>query len=286
MLNPLIEKIGTNGTAVLAVGFFVFVIFSFWYILSPPPAPAVYFLDVGQGDSELIVLPGGVNILVDGGPPNGRALEEIGRILPFTDRYIDLVVMSHPQLDHFGGLIDIMERYRIGTFLYSGRKGEASALAELEEMINEDNIPHVILKKGDRIKYGEYVIEVLSPEKELSDEINDDSLVLKLDMGNSTFLFAGDIGPGAEKKLVESLGDIDVLKVAHHGSKNSSSEEFLNVARPRVSVIEVGENNYGHPDEEVIERLENIGSRIYRTDRDGTVRILPLDGVVNISVGK
>lgn len=286
MLNPLIKKIGANGTAVLAVGLFVFVVFSFWYIFSPPPALAVYFLDVGQGDSEFIILPGGVNILVDGGLPNGRALEEIGRILPFTDRYIDLVVMSHPQLDHFGGLIDVMERYEIGTFLYSGRKGEASALAELEEIINEDNIHHIVLEKGDRIRYGEYVIEILSPEKERSEEINDDSLVLMLNADNSTFLFTGDIGPEVEKELIEELGDIDVLKVAHHGSKQSSSEDFLHVARPRVSVIEVGENNYGHPDEEVIEKLENVGSRIYRTDRDGTIRILPLDGMVNISVEK
>jgi competence protein ComEC len=286
MISPLIKKLGVNKTAVLVITLFVFICLFFNYLFLSP-ASAVYFLDVGQGDSEFLILPDGVNILIDGGPPNGKALEEISNILPFTDRYIDLVIMTHPELDHFGGLIDVLERYKTGAFLYNGRKGTSLALSELEEKVNNNVDQRVILEKGDKIRYKNYVIEIISPEKdEYLKNLNDGSLVFKLNTGNSTFLFTGDIGSVVEKDLIGNLGNIDVLKVAHHGSKYSSSNNFLNITKPKVSIIEVGENSHGHPAEEILDKLKSINSQVYRTDQDGTIKVVTQDNSIKVFVAK
>ncbi|MBI2592814.1 MAG: hypothetical protein HYW37_01460 [Candidatus Colwellbacteria bacterium] len=126
-----------------------------WYWIfngSTPSDLNLYFLDVGQGDSELLKLPGGVKVLIDGGP--GKAvLGELARALPATERYIDLVMLSHPQLDHFTGLISVMERYKIGAFIYNGREGETTAWRDLKRVLEEKKINVLILAEGDKIKY-------------------------------------------------------------------------------------------------------------------------------------
>lgn len=240
----------------------------------------IYFLDVGQGDSQLVLLPGGVKILIDGGPPNGRVLEQLAKILPPTSRYIDLVIMSHPQLDHFGGLIEVLRRYRVGVFLWSGREGNVEAFFELENALQENSVGHVVLAKGDRIRYRDSYFNVLMPTlKSLqSKKVNDSSLVLELLSKQSKTLFMGDIGINVEKELLGTYkSGVDVLKVAHHGSKFSSSANFLQAVKPKVAVIEVGRNSYGHPTRQVLDRLRNVGASIYRTDQDGTVQLV-IDG--------
>jgi len=283
MFKPIFEKLGRDKTIIVIFVLLIFDLVLFGYIFFGTSAePGVYFLDVGQGDSELIVLPGGVEILIDGGPSNGRALAELADILPFTDRYIDLVAMTHAELDHFGGLISIMNRYKIGAFLWNEVKGQSLALRDLEKVINGNKVKGIVLKTGDKIKYQNSVINVLSPGQEKFKDINENSLVFNLVYKDTNFLFTGDIGKRVEELIKDKTGKIDVLKVAHHGSKYSSSAEFLNIIQPKVAVIEVGENSYGHPTEEMLERLKQIGASIFRTDKHGTIKVIPKNNTVEV----
>ncbi len=248
----------------------------------------IYFLDVGQGDSQLIILAGGVKVLIDGGP-NNKVVGELGLILKPTDRYIDLVVLSHPETDHFNGLIDVLKRYQIGAFIYNGRIGSAQSWLELAKIIEENKTPAIVLGQGDKIKYQDDYFKILSPNIDFlrSKKSNDTSLVAELintDKNVITkILFTGDIGTKVEKYLVENFDiDIDVLKVAHHGSKFSSSEEFLNEARPKIAAIGVGKNSYGHPTKETLNNLASVGAQVFRTDYDGTVKLVISGSEINI----
>lgn len=248
----------------------------------------VYFLDVGQGDAELVILPGGAKVLIDGGPDN-KVLKELTSVLKPTDRYIDLIILSHSQLDHFAGLIDILKRYQVGVFIFNGRRGTADAFQELEKVIKENKVASAILAEGDKIKYIDSRFDVLSPSKKFltSNELNDTTLVFKLDSQKARILFTGDIDKKIEDYLTGKYDlDIDVLKVSHHGSRFSSDSEFLKEATPEISVIEVGKNSYGHPTEQTLNRLASIGSQIFRTDRDGVVKLAISDGEISIFKGK
>jgi len=250
-----------------------------------PPDLRVNFLNVEQGDSELILLPGGVKVLIDGGPPNGKILDELAKTLPRFDRYIDLIIMTHPQLDHFGGLIDVLKRYRVGVFLTSGRLGTAKAFSDLVNVLNTRGVRSVILGAGDKIHYRESQINILWPKPEflMSKELNDSSIVAELISSNIKALFTGDIGANIEKELLKTYrSTIDILKVPHHGSKYSSSWDFLQVLKPKAAVIEVGKNSYGHPTQEVLEKLKNIRASIYRTDLNGTVQVIIKDGAMKL----
>jgi len=236
----------------------------------------VYFLDIGQGDSELINLAGGVQILIDGGP-NKKILDELASILPVTDRYIDLVILSHPQYDHFAGLIDVLKRYQIGAFIYNGRKGEIKAFEDLEKVLKENKIKTIVLVQGDKIKYRNNQLDIISPASDFlkSKELNDTSLVISLQSAGAKFLFTGDIGFAVENYLAKNFDlKSDVLKVAHHGSRYSSGEEFLKKVNPKISVIEVGKNSYGHPTSQALNGLASVGSRVFRTDYDGTIKLI------------
>ena len=241
--------------------------------------------------SNHLIEGGGVKILIDGGPSN-KVLSEISSVLKPTDKYIDLVAMSHPQYDHFAGLIDVLKRYQVGAFIYSGRAGEIAAFGDLEKVLKNKNIPVIVLGEGYKIKHQKSIINILSPSKEFlsSKELNDTTLVMKLHyiddrQPNVMFkvLFTGDIGFKVENYLAEKYDiKVDVLKVGHHGSKYSSGDLFLKKTNPKISVIEVGKNTYGHPTKNVLNRLTNIGSQIFRTDQDGTVKLSVSDKEINI----
>lgn len=247
----------------------------------------IYFLDVGQGDSQLVILPGNVKVLIDGGRRNGMALNELSGILPPTDKYIDLLVMSHPHFDHFGGFIDVIEYYKIGAFITPGTRNETSSFFLLERTLKENDIPVITLAQGDRVTHGESRFSILWPDEESSDwDLDNASLVMELEKNGAITLFTGDIGFGAEERIVDFYDrKIDVLKVAHHGSRYSSSLEFLAATRPLVSIIGVGRNAWGHPTEEVLERLTAAGTKVYRTDIDGTIKIKFEDGKIRIFTG-
>lgn len=246
----------------------------------------LYFLKVGQGDSELIKLAGGVQALIDGGPDKS-VLFELDKVFPANDRSLDLVIMTHPQTDHFVGLADVIERYKVGAFIATGKEGESDAWNNFENLLINKNIPIVLMKAGDKIKYQDNLITVLAPDKELmsSKELNDSSLVMKLESESIKVLFTGDAGFKTENKLTSFTDvklDVDVLKVGHHGSKYSTGANFLAATTPFISIIEVGKNNYGHPTEAALNRLKQFGSQVYRTDEAGTVRLRARDGKIAV----
>lgn len=270
-----------NNRLVLILSFLAIFDFLIWGLIVFWPINEnleVYFLDVGQGDSQLVVLPGNVKILIDGGPDN-RVLNELASVLRPTDRYIDLVVLSHPQADHFAGLIDVLKRYSVGAFISNGQNGKANSFNDLENVIRKNGVKAVILAEKDKINYRDNYLDILSPSKDLlsSAEPNDAGLVMRLASNGARTLFTADIGKNIEKELVQKYGrelDVDVLKVGHHGSKFSSSEEFLAALTPKVAVVEVGrKNQYRHPTEEALGRLAAAGAKIFRTDKNGTIKL-------------
>lgn len=236
----------------------------------------LYFLDIGQGDSQFVVLPGGVQILIDGGT-GPRVLDKLAKVMPPYDRYIDLVILTHPQLDHFGGLIDVLKTYQVGAFIDSGREGTAKAYGDLKTTLEKNGARHVVLKEGDAIKYDGAVFKVLNPSRKnlISKELNDTALVMLFEKDGLRVLYTGDIGFNVEKELLTKYNlSAQVLKVGHHGSKYSSGKDFLAEVRPTVSIIEVGKNTYGHPTKETLTRLANAGSQVYRTDLDGIIKLI------------
>ncbi len=241
-------------------------------------------MDVGQGDSALVILPGGAKILFDGGPDKSL-LSDLGKILPSTDRRIDLVILSHPQADHFVGLISLFDRYEVGQFIWNGRQGETESWKSLVSALNSKHVNTMRLMEGDRIKYLDSEIKFLSPDgTELENsELNNTVLTAELFSAGIKTLFTGDIGFDVERRLAEKYDvNIDILKVAHHGSKYSSGDEFLREVVPAVSIIQVGRNTYGHPTRNTLDKLAAIGSAIYRNDKDGTVHIEADNGRLNI----
>jgi len=246
----------------------------------------IYFLDVGQGDSALIILPGNTKILIDGGP-NNKIINELTAILRPTDRYIDLMILSFSQTDHFSGLIDVLKRYRVGGFIFNGRRGNAGSWLELTKILREKGVPILILASKDKIRHLDNQFNFLWPEKDFiqSRELNETALVPLLQSQGVKVLFTGDIDTKIEKYLLKKHGlglDVDILKVAHHGSKYSSGENFLQAVSPKVAVIPVGKNSYGHPTKEVLSRLALVGAQIFRTDKDGTVKLIINSQEINI----
>lgn len=245
----------------------------------------IYFLDVGQGDSQLAILPGGAKVLIDGGP-NNRAVQELSSLLPFN-RYLDLVILTHAQEDHFAGLIEVLKRHKVGVFIFNGRPGTTAAFKDLEKAVKESGAKTIVLGEKDKIRHRENYFYVFSPSRNLlsGKEINDSSLVIKLVGEKTSALFTGDMTLAVENYVIEKYGsdlDVDILKVGHHGSKYASSENFLRAVSPKISVIEVGKNSYGHPTVEALNRLAAAGSEIFRTDKDGTVKLVVKNLKINV----
>ncbi|MBI2591201.1 MAG: MBL fold metallo-hydrolase [Candidatus Brennerbacteria bacterium] len=239
--------------------------------------PEIYFLNIGQGDSQLVILPDGIKILIDGGPNGSKLAEQLSEILNYNDRYIDLVVLSHPQADHFIGLIDVFKHYKVGAFISNGIEGTAKSFKELENAVNDSSAKKVVLLSGDLISYKDYFLKFLSPKPEFFDlpDLNHGSLVILFKAGGASALFTGDIGFEEEDYLARNYDiDVDILKVAHHGSKYSSGGDFLKAVSPKISVIEVGRNSYGHPTALALSRLAAVSSKIFRTDKDGVLKLV------------
>lgn len=258
--------------SILTVLFFLN-IFLFSVILAEGNSSEVVFLNVGQGDS-IFIEDNNYQILIDGGP-SSAVIAELAKEMPFWDRTLDLIVLTHPDKDHISGLIDILKRYKVENILQTGVKGKGEEYQVWQELIKEEGANIITAFSGQRIIMGDSFFEVLNPSENLEDkefkENNNTSIVLKLVWPNKSFLFTGDIDEKIEKELKNI--DVDVLKVSHHGSKNSTSEEFLEKTSPKTAVIQVGKNNYGHPSEEVLARLEKFGIQVLRTDIKGNIKI-------------
>jgi competence protein ComEC len=241
----------------------------------------VAFLDVGQGDSVLITSPSGQQILVDGGPSPSVLTSALGREMPFWDRSIDLLVMTHPDADHISGLVEVLERYAVDGWMDNGRPEDDDATyAECMARLDASGVPRYAVHAGDRLELdGGILLEVLHPPPQFmagtGADGNNNSLVLRLTWDQAEFLLTGDIGIEAEQLLLHSAQNVsaDMLKVAHHGSGGSSSSEFLSAVAPAYAVISVGaDNRFGHPDGDVLERLAAQGGvAVLRTDTAGTI---------------
>ena len=230
----------------------------------------VSFLDVGQGDAIFIESPAGNQLLIDGGP-NKNILNALSRVMPFYDRSIDMILTTHPDQDHIGGIPEVLKNYSVGEYIDSGATSSTGTYKELENEIKNNNIPIEIARAGEIIDLGGGTfLKILYPVSEpKGKDTNEYSIVAKLYYGNSTFLFTGDAPTDVEQYLAKIDGDelkSEVLKVAHHGSRNSLSPEFLSAVLPEYSVISAGKNNsFGHPHGEITDFLDSIKSKILST---------------------
>ncbi len=258
-------------------------IFIYFYINNISEAKlTVAFLDVGQGDAIFIEAPTGLQMLIDGGA-NNKVLGELGKLMPFYDRSIDVVLATHADQDHIGGLVEVLKRFDVGIFVRTGATSSSAVYAELERVIREKNIKEEIISEIKIISLGDGVeLDILFPNQEVSSwEKNEASIVSKLVYGQNSFLLTGDAPKISEKYLVNKYGlflDTDVLKLGHHGSKTSSSEIFVGMASPLYSVISAGlDNRYGHPSPEVMDILAKFKNQILQTINLGTI-IFESDG--------
>lgn len=257
----------------------------------PHAEPQISFLDVGQGDATLLILEGGAKVLVDAGARKD-ILYALRRELGSSERYIDLAVITHPELDHFGGFVEVLEEYEIGAFLMSGRFPEdknSDTWSALMEKIKEKEIPIVTVGEGDALRQGRDGFGVLSPNPLLlgGAEPNDASIVLSAHVSSLDMLLTGDISASVERYLAGKYDlSADILKVSHHGSKYSSDGIFLEEVAPSVALIGVGENRYGHPTEEALGRVHEAGARMFRTDLHGNIKILPGAEVIHVFTEK
>jgi len=259
---------------IAAIAFFV------WYAVFRESRKelSVWMLDVGQGDGIFIEAPSGGQILIDGGP-NKKILQELGNIMPFYDKQIDAVLLTHPHEDHLNGLIEVLKKYRVLAVLESGNKSDNASYKEFENTIKQKNIPRFFIKKGTKININENaVLDILLPVFTIKNgDIHNQMVVAKLNYGKTDFLFTGDMEKNLENYLVltkkENLKS-DVLKIGHHGSRTSTSEEFLGWVFPQIALISAGQNNsYGHPTKEILNRLDSFAVKIFRTDLDGRIKI-------------
>jgi competence protein ComEC len=261
---------------ILGIVLLVFLLYFSYQIYAGAKPLQVIFLDVGQGDS-ILIQKGTSQILIDGGPSGKTELAALGKYLPYFDREIEIVVATHPDRDHIGGLIDVARSYKIGKVLTTAAEKDTAVFKEWKEIREYDKIETMEAMRGDEIELGGAKLKIVFPEGSVAaaaGDANNKSVVARLDYADNSFLFTGDIESPAEREILaggENI-DVDFLKIAHHGSKYSSSDEFLDAVSPKDAIISVGANNsYGHPHEETLEKLNSRGINILRTDEKGDV---------------
>lgn len=264
---------------------FVIAVSSYNYLLSKELE--VTFLDVGQGDSTFIRTPHGKTFLIDGGgkPVFATSAFDVGEdiVLPFLYykgvTKLDGVFISHTDIDHIGGIITVLQQIRVDKVFIGVQKVYDDNFKKMIRIAKEKNIPVIFLKKGDRIEIDGIEIYVLHPDSQnLIEEnpINNNALVFKMKYKEIDFLFTGDIEKPAEEVLINLDIKADILKVAHHGSSTSSTQEFVEKTNPKACIVQVGKNSYGLPDDRVVKYLQKKGM-LYRTDKNGAI-IIKTDG--------
>jgi len=261
----------------------------------------IIFCDVGQGDA-ILIQKGTKQILIDGGP-NKKVLDCLSNNLPFWDRTIEVIALTHPEADHLEGLNYVIERYNVGYFMSGlAAKTQASLLNLKSKNINH-KVEVINPYLGDKYRMGDIELITLWPDKEWTGNIlaadcsgydcqlvsrasndlilteknlNQFSLVFLLNYGNLKVLFTGDADASIQDEILlnnPGLESVDLLKVPHHGAGASLSQDFLDKIKPKMAIISVGRNNFGHPDKETIHRLEEIGAKVRRTDLEGEIKL-------------
>lgn len=261
-----------GGAVVLIAGFVFSVIAD-----KPDGKLHINFYDVGQGDAILIETPENHQILVDGGP-DSTILSKLSNDLPFYDKSLDMVVVTHPHADHIDGLIDVFEHYQVGEVLMTGVTYNTPDYTELLNIIKDKNIAIKTAFSGQEISWGDGPkIKILEPEKSLRgkriENLNNSSIVLKVEYQGKAELLTGDFEKSVQDKIASDYlvkFRANVLKVAHHGSKNALNERFLLAVDPDYAVISVGAKNiYGHPAKDTLDFLSKY--TVFRTDQNGDI---------------
>jgi len=271
------------------------VLVSYVAITMPGNDLRVSFLDVGEGDAVLIQK-GSHQILVDGGPSPQAITVGLGDRMPFWDRTIDLVVMTHLHQDHLAGLVEVLRRYRVEQVLYPDPDYTSPLYEEWSRLIDEKNIESTVACAGQQIDLGDgIVIKVLNPLPEpmtgSQSDIDNNSVVLRLNSGDISFLLVGDIMEETERELIRERADLSatVLKVGHHGSDTSTTPGFLAVVSPQVAVISCSaDNRHGHPDDDVLNRLKEVvgPDKIYCTAEHGTIDFITDGQRLRVEAGR
>lgn len=253
--------------------------------LAEGPEDKVVFLDVGQGDA-ILLQSGTQQVLVDGGPGMG-VLQRLGEEMPWFDRRIEVVVLTHPQRDHMEGLLHVLERYEVGMVLLPRAASSTQMQKVWLERIIDKKIPYRFAWSGQELSLGDLKLNIINPfdapeaEAATRANVNNASVVIRVDYKEMSFLLTGDIEKRVEKIVMERIDNevlnVDVLKVGHHGSKSSTMQELIDAVKPQVAVISVGnDNKFGHPHKDVLSRLADIP--VMRTDQGGSVRFRLVDG--------
>jgi competence protein ComEC len=278
----LSQKIKKKAALIIIPVILLIIIIQVFY---PADNLKVNFINVGAGDCILIEAPNKINILIDGGgTPQGDFDVGSKIVIPYLRRKginkINLLVLTHPHLDHLEGLLPVIKEFKVDMVLDSGLICDSSEYKEFISLIQKKGIPYHQAKAGDNFIFNNNLeIFLLNPLYDSAfydqSDFNNASIVVKLFYKNADFLFTGDIEEAAEKKLLiwQNILQSDILKVGHHGSATSTNLEFLDKVDPSIAVITVGKNHFGHPSQKIIERLEDKNIQIYRTDEDGTIII-------------
>jgi len=236
----------------------------------------VTFLDVGQGDAIFIEAPNGNQVLIDAGR-DVKILRQLSKLIPFYDREIDLLISTHPDSDHIGGMPEIIERFNVEMYLHSGKESESDIYKELLEKLEEKEVGQMLARRGMRINLSEEVaLDVLFPDRDVSGlDANDASVIAKLTYGETEVMLTGDSSKKIEEYLVSQYGErleSDILKAGHHGSKTSSATAFLGVTDPDFAVVSAEKDSrYGHPHKEVLDSFENFEIEVLNTADLGNI---------------
>lgn len=251
------------------------------------------FCDVGQGDGMLVITPSGKQIVVDGGPGT-KIVDCLSRHMPFWDRTIEMMVLTHPQKDHMEGQVEIFARYQVEKVISTGIKSESELYRVWEKELRAEMANIYNPKAGDLLiiesirghtpkevgpLQGNLTLEILWPDavslalwqSEPPKDLNDSSIVTRLKYGQVCAYLTGDITREILEKVVDK--QCQILKIAHHGSKTGTNEKILDLVKPKVAIIQVGKNSYGHPHKEVLDLLSASKVRVLRNDKDGTIEI-------------
>ncbi len=235
---------------------------------------------MGQGDAILVRTQGGQNVLIDGGPDRS-IVYKLEKALPWYDRTVDIMILTHPHADHVTGLIEVAKRYHVGRVISTGMAHTTPEYLEWLDLLKKKKQTAAVFQEGDTITLDhDAKLTALAPPKSMDLEhvkdLNDTSLVFLLETPRTKILLTGDAQELIEKNILAShaalLQNIDVLKVGHHGSRNATTKDFLDTVKPRYAVISAGrKNHFGHPHLETLARLRAAGAEIFRTDQSGDI---------------
>ena len=281
------KKIKKYNFKILSIFIIVIIILNIFNSLFITNNLKIYFVDVGQGDSTFLVTPKNKTILIDGGGSTSSTFD-VGEstLIPYIlDRgynKIDLVFISHFDQDHVGGILKVLEELKVDRVCISKQEENSENYQKFLKIVKEKKIPVTVVKKGNKINIeNNLYFDILWPtDKQIEEnKLNNNAIVMKLNYKNFSMMFTGDIEEAAEKEIIDLYKNTNklksnILKIAHHGSKTSTTDEFLELVKPKVTLIGVGKDNmFNHPSNEIIEKLENSNIKIYRTDLNGEIEI-------------